>query len=414
MNKLDPLVAALLGGGLIAGIVALVGHFVTLWNSEQEARRQREIENAREQDAALQEYINNMRALVTDLVSLRDVDRGIHLDIYGDEHGPLLDVGDLHLRAPGERALGDIYGDEYEVESEQEPLAKETPKHKAPLLQRLERYRLQLRRYLARIRRIQVAEEQGSTSQQELTSQQESALRVGESQTIAVLLSVTGRRKRVPITLVHRLGLITEGLPVLDLSDAELMHADLTEFALRDASLRFVNLRGANLSGADLSGSDLRGADLRGVNLTNADLSAANLSGANLLPYDEHEPARLSLYNLKGHALPSVAYLDFLAKLTPRVKNRLLRRKPVTFTNLTDVKLDGANLTGAILANADLRLTRGSLDRKQIERAIGNDKTKLPDTDEFKPLPPRWISEGIEAQLMEVEAQVREEKIEKE
>jgi len=160
-------------------------------------------------------------------------------------------------------------------------------------------------------------------------------------------------------------------------------------------------------------------ADLRGANLSNADLSAVNLSGANLLPYDEYEPARLSFYNLKGHALPSKNYLRSLAKLreerlqglrgrlTRRVINRLLRRKPVTFTNLTDVKLDGANLTGAILANADLSLTRGSLDRKQIERAIGNDKTKLPDTDEFKPLPPRWTSKGIEEQIKEVEDQIK-------
>jgi hypothetical protein len=162
---------------------------------------------------------------------------------------------------------------------------------------------------------------------------------------------------------------------------------------------------------------------LRGANLTNTDLSAANLSGANLLPYDEQEPAKLSLHNLKDHALPSDDYLRSLAKLqderlrglssrlTRRVQNRLLLRKPVTFANLTDAKLAGANLTGAILANADLRHTRGSLDRRQIERAIGNDKTKLPDTDEFKQLPPRWIRKGIEDQIKEVEAQAREERI---
>jgi pentapeptide repeat protein len=125
---------------------------------------------------------------------------------------------------------------------------------------------------------------------------------------------------------------------------------------------------------------------------------------------------------LKDHPLPSDNYLCSLAKLqeerfrglprrlTRRVKNRLLGRKPVTFTNLTDTKLAGANLTGAILANADLRHTRGSLVRRQIERAIGNDKTKLPDTDEFKPLPPRWTSKGIEEQIKEVEAQTREER----
>jgi hypothetical protein len=64
------------------------------------------------------------------------------------------------------------------------------------------------------------------------------------------------------------------------------------------------------------------------------------------------------------------------------------------------------------LANADLRHTRGSLDRKQIERAIGNDKTKLPDTNEFKQLPPAWTSRGIEDQIKEAEAQTREERIE--
>src|SRR5215208_1911010 len=252
------------------------------------------------------------------------------------------------------------------------------------------------------------------------------APKVAQALTITTLVQLDSERKRIVLKVVYTLGLIRQNNPVLQLEGATLDHADLTEFRLRDASLRGADLRGTDLQGADLSGSDLSYADLRGVNLTNADLSAANLSGANLLPYDEYEPARLRLYNLKGHAIPSDDYLRSLAKLqeerlraqssrlTRRVKNRLLRRKPVTFTNLTDVKLDDANLTGAILANADLRHTRGSLDRKQIERAIGNDKTKLPDTDEFKPLPPRWISEGIEAQLMEVEAQVREEKIEKE
>src|SRR5215211_7521609 len=102
MNKLDPLVVALLSGGLIAGIVGLVGHFVTLWNSEQEARRQREIENEREQDAALQQYINNMKALVTDLLSVRDVYREKYRDIYGAEDERLLDVGDHDLRDPRE------------------------------------------------------------------------------------------------------------------------------------------------------------------------------------------------------------------------------------------------------------------------------------------------------------------------
>jgi uncharacterized protein YjbI with pentapeptide repeats len=274
--------------------------------------------------------------------------------------------------------------------------------------------------------------------------------RLAEARTLEVLLGLDGERKRRPLKLVYGLGLIKNRLhtserdealldvenlslnnpiigerdgALLDLQNLSLDHADLTELSLRDACLRFADIRGADLQGSDLSGADLSYADLRGANLTNTDLSAANLSGANLLPYDEQEPAKLSLHNLKDHALPSDDYLRSLAKLqderlrglssrlTRRVQNRLLLRKPVTFTNLTDAKLAGANLTGAILANADLRHTRGSLDRRQIERAIGNDKTKLPDTDEFKQLPPRWIRKGIEDQIKEVEAQAREERI---
>src|SRR5215203_3461875 len=267
--------------------------------------------------------------------------------------------------------------------------------------------------------------------------------KLAEAKTVEILLGLDSERKRRPLKLVYGLGLINnrshtaerDGAPLdvenlnlnnpdtgerdgalLDLENLSLDHADLTELSLRDACLRFADLRGANLQGSDLSGADLSYADLRGANLTNTDLSAVNLSGANLLPYDEHEPARLSLHNLKDHPLPTDHYLQSLAKLHRRlprwVIHRLLRMKRVTFTNLTDAKLDGANLTGAILANADLRHTRESLDRKQIELAIGNDKTKLPD--EFKPLPRRWMSEGIEAQIKEVEEQVREEKNEKE
>jgi uncharacterized protein YjbI with pentapeptide repeats len=276
--------------------------------------------------------------------------------------------------------------------------------------------------------------------------------KLAEAKTTEVLLGLDSDRKRRPLKLVYGLGLIKNGLHIaerdgalrdvenlspnnpdtgerdgalLDLQNLSLDHADLTELSLRDAYLRFADLRGADLQGSDLSGADLSYADLRGANLTNTDLSAVNLSGANLLPYDEQEPARLSLHNLKDHALPSDNHLRSLAKLqeerlqglsrrlTRRAKNRLLRRKPVTFTNLTDAKLAGANLTGAILANADLRHTRGSLDRKQIEHAIGNDKTKLPDTDEFKPLPPRWTSKGIEKQIKEVELQAGIERIER-
>jgi uncharacterized protein YjbI with pentapeptide repeats len=207
---------------------------------------------------------------------------------------------------------------------------------------------------------------------------------------------------------------------VLDLENLSLDHANLTELSLQGACLRAADLRGADLQGADLSGADLSYADLRGANLTNVDLSDANLSGANLLPYDEQYPAKLSLHNLKDHALPSVDYLHSLAKhrsaelkrlrglpsrQTRSLRNRLLSSKPITFTNLTDTKLANANLAGAILANADLRNIRG-LRREQVERATGNSETLLPKVDDLgRPLTfPKTWSDGIEAQIKEFEA----------
>ena len=226
-----------------------------------------------------------------------------------------------------------------------------------------------------------------------------------------------------PLKLVYGLGLIkkstnageTDGT-LLDLQNLSLDHADLTELTLRKASLRSADLRGADLQGADLSGSDLSLTDLRGANLTNGDLSHADLSGPNLLPYNEEDPATLSLHNLKDHALPTDKVLHSLAeqqeeqrlaklrRLQSHISRRLRRpldrlvpTKPVTFTDLTDTKLDGASLTGTILANADLRDARG-LTQVQVDSAIGNDMTHLPD-DLDPPPNDAWNKETLEDQI---------------
>ncbi len=87
----------------------------------------------------------------------------------------------------------------------------------------------------------------------------------------------------------------------------------------------------ANLSGAHLSGMNLSGANLRGTNLNRADLSEATLSRA----------------DLSGATL-----------------NRAF--------------LSGATLSGADLSRADLRGAK-NLTREQIESAIINEHTQLPD-----------------------------------
>jgi hypothetical protein len=181
-------------------------------------------------------------------------------------------------------------------------------------------------------------------------------LRVAEALTISTLVQLDSERKRIVLKVAYTLGLIRKNNPLLYLHSATLDHADLNEFRLRDANLSWTDLRGS-----DLSGSDLSYADLRGANLTNADLSYVNLSGANLLPYDEANPSALSFHNLRDFALPSDDYLHSLAKQQEAAQQRTLRRRFarrfawwVRSTNLTDTKLAGANLTGAILANADL------------------------------------------------------------
>jgi len=61
--------------------------------------------------------------------------------------------------------------------------------------------------------------------------------------------------------------------------EAELPGADLKGADLSGAALESANLAGADLSGADLSGADLTGADLTGAKVTKAKLDGATLDG---------------------------------------------------------------------------------------------------------------------------------------
>ncbi len=199
---------------------------------------------------------------------------------------------------------------------------------------------------------------------------EDSVRKVAQARTIATLLALDKDHKRRPLKLTYELGLIQKEAngkkPIINLRNAALDHADLRELSLRDACLSGVDLRVTDLSGSNLSGADLSSADLRGANLTNADLSGADLTDANLLPYDELQPAKLSIHNLKDEAGSSSE--DEL---------RFSRIKPtITPTNLSNCNLEGANLSGTILGNIDLRSVRG-LTQEQLKQAIGNQATRL-------------------------------------
>jgi len=143
---------------------------------------------------------------------------------------------------------------------------------------------------------------------------------------IQAILTVLGRRERTHEKLGQRLDLHGTDLHGADLSGAHLFEADLS---------------GADLSRANLSGAILSGAILSGANLFEADLSRAILSGANLRGTD------LSGANLNG-------------------------------AHLIEATLSGANLFVATLRGAVLRGAK-NLTREQIESAIINEETQLPD-----------------------------------
>jgi hypothetical protein len=115
-------------------------------------------------------------------------------------------------------------------------------------------------------------------------------------------------------------------LPGVDLTRAFLERADLTDAHLTDAHLTDAHLTDAHLTDAHLTSADLTlahltGAVLTGVNLTYADLAGANLTGG----------------------------------------------------LLKDANLKDANLKDANLKDVNLKVTQ-----KQLDEAIGNDRTQLP------------------------------------
>jgi Pentapeptide repeats (8 copies) len=117
----------------------------------------------------------------------------------------------------------------------------------------------------------------------------------------------------------------------------------LYELSLLDPEKPGLSLQGANLKRANLEGANLAEANLERVHLARANLREANLADANLRKAKLEE-----------------------AKLV----DALLRR-----ANLAGANLKEADLSGAFLQE----ITKESLTQAQINEAVGNDVTKLPD-----------------------------------
>lgn len=199
--------------------------------------------------------------------------------------------------------------------------------------------------------------------------------------TLGVLerFDLDGARKGQVVQLLYETGLITQGVGVIFLAEADLQQVylngafmveahlagtNMERASMEDAHLEWARLGDANLAGAEmarvylvaahlggtiLTGARLPGAQALGANLAGADLSEADLTGANL------QWAFLATSNLQGTNLARA--------------------------NLAGSELKGANLAHANLAGADLQDTH--LTWTRLRGAIYDAKTVWPE--EFDP-----------------------------
>lgn len=159
--------------------------------------------------------------------------------------------------------------------------------------------------------------------------------------------------------------LIGADLTSANLADADLIAADLRDAVLSGAVLVFADLTDVDLSGADLSDAVLNFAVLTDAVLTAAVLRGANLIGANLsfavLTDADFSGADLSNAVLTGADLSNAEF--------PCAD---LREADFGGTSVVGVRFDGANL-------ADVDLSATNLTQDQLNTALINDATKLPE-----------------------------------
>lgn len=249
-----------------------------------------------------------------------------------------------------------------------------------------------LRAYLDQMSNLMIDQELGNNRE---PSTEQSARKVAQARTIAILLALDADHKRRPLKLVYELGLINRDSnghkSIIELRNAGLDHANLSELTLRDANLRGVDMRATDLSGADLSHSDLTLADLRGANLRRADLRGTDLKDANFLPYDAEHPARWSWHklmqidNLSQEKLRYGASTSITVGLTSRYRSQTatnLREAILEDARLQNAYLAGADLTGADLHDADLSdadLTKAYVTGEQLATCASLKGATMPD-----------------------------------
>jgi len=158
----------------------------------------------------------------------------------------------------------------------------------------------------------------------------------------------------------------------LNLSQPDLRAADLRGVNLRGADLGQADLREARLREADLSGALLDGARLASVNFAFANLRGAFLTEANCEKTELGEADLTDAYLYKADLREARLFHTTLIRTDLRRAD--LRRAFLGSADLTNAQLWKADLRGAFLGQA-LGLTR-----EQVESAVTDEKTQLPDS----------------------------------
>ena len=183
-----------------------------------------------------------------------------------------------------------------------------------------------------------------------------------------------------------------------DFTRANLYDADLSDTDLSDSFMSYANLQDAYLVNADLHSTDLTsanlsGAELQGANLFEALLVKANLSKASLkesiLNYVDLTEAVITEADLSGANLfgTNLAKADLTRAKLREVqipRNREIEEmtgEPI-LTNLSEAILIGADLTGVNLEGADLTdadLTGAKVTDEQLAISFSLKGTIMPD-----------------------------------
>ena len=227
---------------------------------------------------------------------------------------------------------------------------------------------------------------------------------------VQAILTVLGRLNTKHADPGRRLNLRKADLRGVDLRDINFREAILIEADLCEVLLDHTNLQGANLALADfrctiLQNANLRGArlalaDFRGADLTSADLRKANLDGANF----QWGPLRLTTQGIQGAIPESPSRRTQLKEVD--LRGATLTNAYFQGADLTNADFEGADLAGShfgraialdaddmplfntVLTGANFRRsniggadfrTSVGLTRRQVNSAISDDKTRLPD-----------------------------------